>query len=1411
MAKKEILQPDYLFEVSWEVCNKVGGIYTVIATKALHLQSQLGRRHIFIGPDVWMHRMGNPDFLEDPMLYRSWKAQALSEGLRLRIGQWNIPGKPVAILVDYKQFLPKADDILAQLWNDFGVDSLTGNWDYKESAVFGVLAGRVIESFCSYNLNGGEKVVAQFHEWQTGAGILHLKKASIPVATAFTTHATMMGRCLAGNNLPLYNDITTYNGDEMARRFNVTAIHSLEKKSAQNADVFTTVSEITARECAQFLERPVDVVTPNGFENSFTPASDEEYVRLHDAARERLVEVATAMSAEEVPANALFIGIGGRYEYRNKGIDVFIDALDRLNRSDYSGRSIQAFIMIPSGHHGPDREVVAKLSGEGNARYQTQTSHYLMNADNDMVTRRLREVGLTNSIGDKVKVYFIPSYLNGDDGVFNMTYYDLLCGMDLALFPSYYEPWGYTPLEALAFRVPTLTTSLAGFGLWVETHYKKKHPGITVVPRDDTNYPQVVEGTVERIREMASLELEKRNLYRENAREVAQIALWDNQIVYYQEAYSLALSKIKDRQDSYKTKKKTMQYFKADVTNPSWRSILVTRHLPEKLSRLEKMSKNLWWCWNESAKDLFKSIDPEVWHKSGHNPLVVLDTVSIKRFQQLSEDEGFLARMKMVLDEFDAYMAAKAKRKDPSVAYFCMEYGLDTSLKIYSGGLGILAGDYLKETSDMNTNLVAVGLLYRFGYFNQVLSAQGYQVAGYDAQDFTKIPAVPVLDADGKWISVSVAFPGRTLSARVWKVEVGRTDLYLMDTDYEANSPEDREVTYHLYGGSWENRLKQELLLGVGGIRLLRKLGLDPQVYHCNEGHAAFTGLERLREYIEHDNLDFTEALEVVRASSLFTTHTPVPAGHDAFDEGLLRQYIGHYPERLKVDWETLMSLGKDNPLDVHEKFSMSNLAANISQNVNGVSMLHGKVSQDIFAHMYPGYLPEELFVSYVTNGVHYPTWCAPEWKPVHAKVFGYEFQTHHYDKSCFEGIYSVSDEEVWSVKKTLKVKLIAFLRERLMDKSVSNHYSPSELVTILENLRDDVLTIGFARRFATYKRATLLFRDLDRLDKIVNNPAQPVQFLFAGKAHPADKAGQDLIKQIVDISKDPRFIGKIVFVPGYDITLAKRMVQGVDVWMNNPTRPQEASGTSGEKAAMNGTMHFSVLDGWWVEGYKEGAGWALPIEQAYEDNNFQNELDAATIYQILENDIAPAYYNVDRTTGRSREWVGYIKNTIAKVACNFTTNRMLSDYIAQYYVPQGKAAVAVKAKDFAQARELAAWKTRVRREWENIRQVSRSEPSTSYDLTLATPYHAEMELQMGSLTPDEVGLEVVFAQQDAHGKLHIVEVQDCQVVSFKDGVAKYAVDVLPEKTGAYMVGARCFAKHPLLAHRQSFECVKWL
>ena len=843
---------------------------------------------------------------------------------------------------------------------------------------------------------------------------------------------------------------------------------------------------------------------------------------------------------------------------------------------------------------------------------------------------------------------------------------------------------------------------------------------------------------------------------------------------------------------------------------PSWKSVMVTRHLPEQLAGLEMLCKNLWWCWNDDAKALFKSIDAELWHKSGHNPMEILDKVSLKRYNELAKDEDFLARMNRVINEFYTYMEKKNERTEPSVAYFCMEYGLDTSLKIYSGGLGILAGDYLKETSDMNVNLVAVGLLYRYGYFTQRLTPQGNQVADYTAQDFLKIPAEPVIGEDGVWKSVSMNLPGRTLYARIWKVAVGRTDLYLLDTDYEANSAEDRSVTHQLYGGNHENRLKQEILLGIGGVRALRTLGLNPTMYHYNEGHAAFAGLERLREYMQEQHYEMSEALELVRASALFTTHTPVPAGHDSFSEDELGPYFGHYPQRYGLDWRGFMGFGKINAQDVKEEFSMSVLAANFSQNVNGVSMLHGKVSQDIFAPMYPGYLPEELYISYVTNGVHYPTWAAKEWKAIHAKVFGEEFKTSHYDKSCFEGIYKVDDEQIWNTRKLLKADLIKTVKDRLSDPIVSAHYSPGEIVTIKETLRDDVLTIGFARRCATYKRATLLFRDLNRLDEIVNNPKRPVQFLFAGKAHPADKAGQDLIKQIVEISKDPRFIGRIVFVPGYDITLAKRLVQGVDVWMNNPTRPQEASGTSGEKASMNGVMHFSVLDGWWVEGYVKDAGWALPQERTYDDYEYQNELDAATIYSTIENEIAPDYYDIDNT-GRSSKWIGYIKNTVSMVASNFTTNRMLSDYCKQYYFPQSERYSRLAADGGKVAKEIAAWKKFVGEEWNNMRIVSYTQPNASYTLSDKNKLESEVVIDLGRLKPEDIGVEMLLTTTDAKGQLHIQEVFNYELVSYENGVATFKTSVLPERTGMYEVGTRVYPKNAELPHRQDFPIVKWL
>ena len=876
--------------------------------------------------------------------------------------------------------------------------------------------------------------------------------------------------------------------------------------------------------------------------------------------------------------------------------------------------------------------------------------------------------------------------------------------------------------------------------------------------------------------------------------------------------YSAVLDIMETLKDSYSIiPEDRHSYQRIAPSHPSWNSVFIDRNLPARLATLENIAMNLWWCWHQDAIDLFESIDPELWGQTKGNPLYMLDKIPLKRYLELEKDADFLERLDAVYAKFSSYMAGKDKRDGVKVAYFCMEYGIDTSLKIYSGGLGILAGDYLKEASDMKVNMTAVGLLYRYGYFTQKLSAQGDQIADYEPQNFMRIPALPVRDENGEWVKISIALPGRTMYARVWKVDVGRTDLYLLDTDFEDNRPEDRQVTHQLYGGDWENRLKQEILLGFGGVRVLRKLGIDIDVYHCNEGHASFSLVERLGEYIQSGKMSFSTAMEAVRASSLFTTHTPVPAGHDAFSEDILRVYLSHYPDILKTDWHSFMHLGKieaDNP---SEKFSMSYLAANLSQEVNGVSWLHGIVSQKIFAPMYPGYLPDELYISSVTNGVHYPTWTAPEWKEIHAKVFGPEFKTHHYDKSCFEGIYKVDDATIWNTRQILRKKLIDKVKELMSDTSATSHYSPREIVKIRRTLRDDVLTIGFARRFATYKRAHLLFSNLERLSEIVNNPDRPVQFLFAGKAHPADGGGQGLIKKIIEISRMPQFIGKIVFVPDYDISIAKKLVQGVDIWMNNPTRPLEASGTSGEKAVMNGVMHFSVLDGWWVEGYKPGAGWALKQERTYDDQSFQDDLDAATIYNIIENEITPMFY--DKSAGGiSREWIQTIRNTVAQVACNFTTNRMLSDYCEKYYEPLYERFTKLAADDFAQARSIAQWKKKMRREWGLIDVVSFTKPDNVREaLALGKRYEAELRITMGDFKPEDIGAEVVIADQDRKGEYHVAALCPFKFVECTDGVALYRAEVVPEMAGSFHVAARMFAQNPAMPHRQDFELVKWL
>ncbi len=835
---------------------------------------------------------------------------------------------------------------------------------------------------------------------------------------------------------------------------------------------------------------------------------------------------------------------------------------------------------------------------------------------------------------------------------------------------------------------------------------------------------------------------------------------------------------------------------------PNWKTFSVQPHYTGKLEVLDRLSKNIWWSWNYDAVNLFKYIKKDTTISDCIDPISMLKTVSHKRFEELEKDAVFIEMFEKVISRFKKYIETPFDENLPSIAYFSMEYGMAKVLKIYSGGLGVLAGDYLKQASDSKYNMVAVGLFYREGYFKQIISNQGDQDEIYETQRFMDTPAELVKDENGEAVTVFAEMEGRKVFIQIWKLQVGRITLYLLDTDRNDNSDKDKTITRRLYGGDNENRLRQEIILGIGGVKALNFLKVKQDVFHLNEGHAAFTVIERLRNIMQ-DNISFNEAIELVRASSLFTTHTPVPAGHDAFKESLMMQYMGEYPNKLGITWERFINLGKETPNNKKEKFSMSVLAATTSQNINGVSKLHGEVSRKmIFNNFWKDYFPEELHIGYVTNGIHYPTWASADWQ---------ELMTDKDGTINFSNIYKTSSEEIWNIRKARKKQLIKYVNKLMDTVRVIRNENPKEIAKIKDTLNEKVLTIGFARRFATYKRGNLLFKDLARLSKIVNNPKQPVQFLFSGKAHPNDGGGQGIIKQIVEISKRPEFIGKILFLEDYDISLAKELVRGVDVWLNTPTRPLEASGTSGMKAVMNGVLNFSVLDGWWVEGYKEGAGWSLSQEKTYKSQELQDEYDAELIYKTFEDEIIPLYYNQNEK-GIPEAWVKYIKKCIAEIAPEFTTKRMIDDYNERYYSKLKLRYEKVSANNFELAKEMAAWKTNIRNEWNKIQLISSDTSEIDNNMLVAgQTYKNSIVININGLNVKDVGVEFVISKSTPNGELEIESIIEANLEKNEGSVANYSVEFCPTNPGSLNYAFRVFPKNENLAHRQDCSIVKWL
>ncbi len=1352
--------PHALFEVSWEVCNKVGGIYTVVSTKAKTLVSRYGDAYVAIGP--WLLSGGQAhqrEQFEEEQGFADFCESCRALGIPVRVGRWRIPGRPRTILVEFSGLFAGKDPMFAGMWERHKVDSISGGWDYVEPVLFGHAAGIVIEKWFRERFAPRRvRAVAQFHEWMTGAGLLHLKERVPEIGTVFTTHATVLGRSIASGGRSPESGLDGRTPDEAAEAHGIRAKHSMESVCAREADVFTTVSEITAREAELFLGRKPEPLLPNGID--LDVIDELAGTASRETAEAELRTLARRLCGEDL-SGAMLVCVSGRYEFHNKGLDVLLDALALVDRRP--GRPIVLFALVPAGNSGIRSEVLERLrapidsirgpmGGTGGI-----STHNLFDAERDPIARRCAERSLQNAPGSRVKVIHTPLYCAPDDGLLGLPYEAVLRGMDLTCFPSFYEPWGYTPEESLAVGVPTITTDCSGFGRWaLESRLDPEH-GVTVLPRqgvDDARSAELLAGILERL----ASEARDRDELSRTCRETARRTAWSDLVLRYLEAFNLALALAAERVSARPPPPARPRVPLPVVPSPEGRRPRLTRFrvaaaLPEALLGLERLARNLWWSWDPDATALFRDLYPAKWEACRHNAVAFLRDIYPEDLAQRAHDAAYLSRLSSVLERFDAYMAGagaersagRALSAEHPVAYLCAEFGVHESLRIYSGGLGALAGDHLKSASDLGLPLVAVGLFYKSGYVEQRLTAAGEQLAAEVMNDPRDLPLEVVAGRDGEPLEIEIELPSSTLFLRAWKVQVGRVPLYLLDSDVERNRPEDRGVTRQLYGGDQETRLRQEIALGRGGARLFSRLSIEPSVWHMNEGHAAFVGPERAGRLVREQGLTFDEAREVVRASTLFTTHTPVPAGHDRFGEDLMRRYFSDAPAAFGVPWDRFYELGLAE--DDRETFNMTYLALSFSSFVNGVSKLHGQVTRRLLRPFWAQLLEGEVPVESITNGVHLPTWTdsgiARLLASAPKRIEGADFE---------RGAPAVDASRLWEARRETKRRLLERIRTSLETSFVERGDSPALLGRMLEGLDQGALWIGFARRFAPYKRAQLLFRDPARLARMLSDAERPLRILLAGKAHPHDQLGLDILKKVALLARSEPFLGRVFFVEDYDLDLARSLVQGVDVWLNNPIRPMEASGTSGMKAAANGALNLSVLDGWWIEACDGKNGWAIGGGRTHPTPELQDELDGDHLYRLLEEDVLPLYHRRDES-GLPREWIERVRHELATIPAVFNTDRMVAEYRDRAYEPLAARGSALVQGGARAARELAGRHARVRRGFADVRLLG-AHMADLAGLKVGDLVDVRVDVELGSLTSEDVQVELVVGHQNGLGDL---------------------------------------------------------
>lgn len=1399
----------HLFEVSWEVCNKVGGIYEVVASKAQQAMRAFDGEYFLIGPDT----KHNTEFTEtDEPCWDAIRSPLKDKDLRCRFGRWEIPGRPRVILVDFNG-RHDSNQILRLLWERFGVDSLSGGWDYIEPVLFSYTCGEVIATVHQVLANRNKSHgIAHFHEWMCGAGILALKQLAPSMGTVFTTHATVLGRAMAGNGVDIYARMSEISPSQEADRYNVTAKCSMETVSAREADVFTTVSGITAEEARVFLGRAPDLITDNGLDLSAIPdySTDRESAGKN---RARLLAPVSRLLRRKLDPDTRILVISGRYEYHNKGVDLFLDALASAKKSmQSSSRQVLALMLMMGGHTGVNEAAVngdiSVLADPSIPESGFITSHHVYNAPHDPILTACRRLGLNNAKDDNVQVVFVPALLDGKDGFLNMPYFDVLSGCDLGVFPSWYEPWGYTPHESAAYSVPTVTTDLSGFGLWIRRLENETgpQPGIGVIARRNNDYKKTVKALAEVIVHYASCSEDELNKRRRTVRAAAGHASWNEFFPLYMEAYRMADEKAHQRRHA--TSKVTEGLLSKTLAPrpssiPYLRTLNAVSELPAELSRLDELATNVWWSWQPEATEMFKSMSPSLWEACGHNPMYMVKHTSPARLQALAADASFVSRFKELLTKFDAYMArtcisdelddgSVAVSADRPIAYFSTEYGLHESLQLYSGGLGVLSGDHLKSSSDERLPLVGVGLFYLNGYFQQTVDRNGHQNPQYPENVPTALPLEAILDDKGAPLMISLPLGSRILYARIWKLQVGLIPLYLMDTNVSENTDDDRRVTARLYEADRDVRMRQEILLGIGGVRMLAALGITPSVWHMNEGHSAFLVLERLRQHMKGDDLTLAEAMTLVRSSCVFTTHTPVDAGNERFSVDLMGRYFPPFAKTLGMEWADFLRLGRQDGGDP-QNFDMTVLALRMSSQANGVSAMHGMVSRRMWRNIWKGFDEAELPIGHVTNGVHTASYVGPAFRILLERYLGRNWLDLPPEAPEWNKVQDIPDLEFWSARRFQKQTLIEALRERLPLCSAYSDIPGEQREQWLSALTLDTLIIGFARRFAPYKRATMLFADPDRLARLLNDPERPMVLVMAGKAHPADSKGIELIEEVVHWSRDPRFFGKIFFLENYNLEVSRLLSRGCDVWLNTPRRPHEASGTSGEKVPVNGGINLSISDGWWVEGDNGNNGWTIGPKATYatlsaEQNDYT---DAESLYRLLENDVVPLFFQ-SGSDSLPHGWIAVAKNSLQSLTAMYGCRRMVRDYMEKIYVPAARRGAAMDADRQAKARRLTAWQQSIpgRFNTTSIRsiEVTGLEGDTVY---CGKPFNVKLSLVPGDMKREELLVQLVIGVTDGTNFTESPDIIDLSFVGEEDGMFTYEASCTARSNGLYAYGLR--------------------